>query len=221
MSALWWIPFVSGFLDAFNPCVFMTASVMIMVRLGLQARGLAADKFLGLFILICISVNLAFNVGFCAWVLTDPIFQNSVLYFYLFLSGVVLVSGLLLFYDWLVLFSAKSPGRLWSARLFGRMGNQLPTAGTCVLAGFAALVMSIAAAIWPPDSYITLISGNIADKHKAWGTFILLAAYTLVALWPVFVLAAALVFVKMTLRVQHLVYSAVFLAAGISVIYIF
>ena len=92
---------------------------------------------------------------------------------------------------------------------------------TYVIVTAAALVMAVLSTAWPMDSNVTIISNGLLMPGRFWSTVFMLAVYTLAQMWPLIMLAVVFSRAPMTVRLRHMVMSAVFLAAGTAVIYVF
>lgn len=222
MGTLWWIPFSAGFEDGLDPCALMTVAIVIVLYLWLR-RGLKPGKFLGLFFAGLIILNLVFNLGFFIQIWASPAVQKVSVVLYKILAVGFLGLGAVFFYDWVLLIKGKDPQVLLSRRLFNK--NATLKKGQAQKAIFmmiaAALIVSLISTVWAPNYYISMIANNFLVPGRRWETVFLLMVYTVVELWLALVLAAVLRRGKLSVRLEQLVFCAVFLVAGGSALYFF
>ena len=212
-KGLWFIPLAAGIEDGVNPCVLMTSALVLLILLWLQERRLGKGWF---FLLVgSLAVSAFFlNCGFdtLAW---NKNVQTAMRWIYVVLAIAVGIQGLKFLREWFSLVKAKSISADRPRQLELR-----PLVLGLYIVGIGCL-LSLLATLWTPNYYITIFSVYMKMPGQLMAMGSLMALYTVVSLWLVYVTASVVSLNLTNVRLFKIVAAAILLCASFGIIGLF
>ncbi len=209
-----WIPFAAGLEDGLNPCALVSAAVFLLVCLKIERKA-------GVFLITLFATNLALNIGILGQYLGAPVFLKAMIGMTFVLAAACAIAGGVFLYDWLLLLLGRDQGRLLSIRLClsDPQSNNVRQGRKGVIA--LGIVLGLVSSAWPMNYYMSILANDILAPGRFWGGVVMMALYTLVQLWLLYVLAFVFLRGQLTPRLRLIICAAVFLSAAGGVICIF
>ena len=218
---LWWIPLVAGVQDGVGPCLLLSLAVLLFVRAWCEARAIPVRGVTICFIAAFFCFSLLFNIGLLANLLWFKPVIAALKVGNLCAGALSLLAGVVFLYEWVKL--KKQDGKSSGAyqRLLNLGGSGMRRGVVVYLmAGLAALFMSILSTVWPPHYYISMISNNVFLPGKLWESVVLLAAYGICQLWLMTLLVKLFSAKDLTRDFKLIISAAIFLSAGVVIFYV-
>jgi hypothetical protein len=216
MGDIWRIALGAGLQDGFNPCTFLTCAVFIVfgMRVGRHYPHLG---WLRLFFILTYGLCvLFFDFGPVGLFLFHKVFVLTAKIIYLVLGVGSFGLGVWFFKDWFMAYRHTRED-------VDIQETSLPQSGWIIflITSMLVVVLSALATIWPANYYLTLLGSGWIINGQWQSVIVLLMGYTLVSLWPLWLLWSFLSIKTMRPALLKIVCASVFFVASSSVILIF
>jgi len=216
MGDIWRVALGAGLQDGFNPCIFLTCAVFMALSIRC-ARYCSHPGWLRLFFILTYGLcMLFFNFGPVGFLFFHKVFVLTAKIIYLVLGVGSFGLGAWFFKDWLE--GYRHPGKDIDVPPVN-----LPMNGAAVflVTFILVVVLSALATVWPANYYLTLLGAGSVINGQWQSVMVLLLAYTIVSLWPLWFLWSFLSIKGLRPAFVKIVCASVFFVASSSVILIF
>ncbi|MBF0503922.1 MAG: hypothetical protein HQL14_02350 [Candidatus Omnitrophica bacterium] len=216
MSDVWQIIIGAGLQDGFNPCIFMTCAVFILLGFWGQKSSISLTLVRLLFSLSYMLGLIFFNYGPIWPFLLQKNFMLSGKIIYFALGTVSFIYGILFLKDWFLM--RHAPQKESPTNIVKSPSGIIAISLITVILG---VLLSLLSTVWPVNYYLTLLGTGALLKGQWQIVIRYLIGYSLISMWPLWFLWSFLSIKNIRPTLIKIVSASVFFLASSCIILIF
>ncbi len=208
---LWWIPLAAGLKDGINPCLLITAALILLGLLWFKKVGINQLWVLLLMVSIILS-SFLFNCGFLEKIVLNKSFQFLARGVYVVLSIGVGLQGFKFLKQW---YSLSKGNKI---AFEGPIKIKAPAIGLIFFLILIGFLLSLLSSLWPVNYYIMVFSIYMMMPGQLISLGSLIFIYTVLTLWVVYMVIFVPCLEVRNQRLFKIIAAAIFLSASLSII---
>jgi hypothetical protein len=211
---LGWVPLFAGIEDGVNPCMLMTASLVLLALLWFKRFGIKKFWFLYLMVVI-ITNSFLLNCGVFDRIISNQFFQLIARWIYIFLSLYTGFIAIKFLYEWYGFVKGKE------VKVNKFIEIKISPYFLALIVFLFGFLVSLIASVWPTNYYIIVLSMYLTSPFQSLTVMLFILLYTLITFWVVYFVIWFSCLETKNQRLFRIIAAALLLSASISVIDIF
>ena len=210
-KSLWWVPVATGLQNGVNPCLLITAALVLLGLLWFKRAGIHRAWIILLIVSIIVS-SFTFNCGFHDKIVLNSYFEIIARCVYAVLGILVGLKGLKFLNEWFLLLKGKEIKSQAPVEL------RLSAITLIVIIPLMGFLLSMLASVWPVSFYMVVFSAYMAMPGQLIPLGLLILLYTALSLWIVYLVIGVSFLESKNQRLFKIIAAAILLSASLGVL---
>jgi hypothetical protein len=208
---LLWVPVATGLQNGVNPCLLMTAALVLLGLQWFKKSGISFQWVLLLLASLVIS-GFIFNCGYLDLIVLNSSFERIIRWIDVPIAIFVGIKGIQFFRRWYLLIQGKEEKPSIDKPV------KFPSVLLALLIVLAGFLLSLLASVWPVNYYITVLSIYMKMPGLFFSLGSLILFYTVLSLWMVYMVLWLFSMQNKNQRMFNIIASAILLCASLGVL---